>query len=34
MLIIEGWLQFAPGEIDKFAQAAIQMVEATRDEEG
>ncbi|MBA4779814.1 MAG: hypothetical protein A2792_01650 [Sphingomonadales bacterium RIFCSPHIGHO2_01_FULL_65_20] len=34
MLIIEGWLQFAPGEIDKFAEAARQMVEATRQEEG
>ena len=34
MLIIEGWLQFAPGEIDKFAEAARQMVEATREEEG
>lgn len=34
MLIIEGWLQFAPGEIDKFDEAARQMVEATRQEEG
>lgn len=34
MLIIEGWLQFAPGEIDKFSEAAKQMVEATRQEEG
>lgn len=34
MLIIEGWLQFAPGEIDKFAEAARIMVEATHQEEG
>ena len=34
MLIIEGWMHFAPGEIDKFALAAEQMVEATRLEEG
>ncbi len=34
MLIIEGWLHFAPGEIDKFGEAAKQMVEATRQEEG
>jgi quinol monooxygenase YgiN len=34
MLIIDGWLHFAPGEIDKFSEAARQMVEATRQEEG
>ncbi|WP_033924822.1 putative quinol monooxygenase [Sphingomonas sp. 35-24ZXX] len=34
MLIIDGWLHFAPGEIDKFSEAAKQMVEATRQEEG
>lgn len=34
MLIIEGWLHFAPGEIDKFAEAARIMVEATHEEEG
>lgn len=34
MLIIEGWLHFAPGEIDKFIEAARLMVEATREEEG
>ncbi|MCO5793705.1 MAG: putative quinol monooxygenase [Blastomonas fulva] len=34
MLIIEGWLHFAPGEIDKFAEAARIMVEATLQEEG
>lgn len=34
MLIIEGWLHFAPGEIDKFAEAARIMVEATHTEEG
>lgn len=34
MLIIEGWMQFAPGEIDKFSEAARQMVDATRAEPG
>jgi quinol monooxygenase YgiN len=34
MLIIEGWLHFAPGEIDKFAEAARIMVEATHQEKG
>ena len=34
MLIIEGWLHFAPGEIEKFAEAARIMVEETRKEEG
>lgn len=34
MLIIEGWLHFAPGEIEKFSQAARIMVEETRKEEG
>lgn len=34
MLIIEGWLHFAPGEIEKFTEAAKAMVEATRKEEG
>ncbi|MFN3473688.1 MAG: putative quinol monooxygenase [Blastomonas sp.] len=34
MLIIEGWLHFAPGEIDKFAEAARIMVEATHAEDG
>jgi|TARA_B110001454_G_scaffold152163_1_gene141549 quinol monooxygenase YgiN len=34
MLIIEGWLHFAPGEIEKFIEAAQLMVDATREEEG
>jgi quinol monooxygenase YgiN len=34
MLIIEGWLHFAPGEIDKFLIAAQQMVVETRKEQG
>lgn len=34
MLIIEGWLHFAPGEIDKFSQAARQLVDDTRKEAG
>ncbi len=34
MLIIEGWLHFAPGESDKIAEAARIMVEATHQEEG
>lgn len=34
MLIIEGWMRFAPGEIDKFSEAAQMMVEATRGEAG
>jgi quinol monooxygenase YgiN len=34
MLIVQGWMRFAPGEIDKFSQAAQLMVTETRKEEG
>lgn len=34
MLIIEGWLHFAPGEIEKFAEAARIMVDETHKEDG
>lgn len=34
MLIIEGWLRFAPGELDKVAGVAQAMVAETLKEEG
>ena len=34
MIIIEGWLQFAPGEIERLAEDARAMIAETRKEPG
>lgn len=34
MIMVEGWIKFAPGEIEKLRPAAVAMLEATRAEEG
>lgn len=34
MLIVEGWMRFAPGELSKIEEAGRQMVAETLKEEG
>lgn len=34
MIIVEGFVQLAPGEIERFRPAAIEMLRATRNEAG
>jgi quinol monooxygenase YgiN len=34
MIIVQGWVRVAPGEIDRLRSAALAMAEATRQEPG
>lgn len=34
MIMVEGWIKFAPGEVERLRPAAAKMMEATRAEAG
>lgn len=34
MIIVEGWVRLAPGEVERLRPAALEMLRATREEEG
>ena len=34
MIVIDGWIRFAPGEIERLAEVGRTMVAATREEAG